>query len=265
MLKFNKKEKFIKELIKKMKEDYIDESCAQCAYYTILSFVPFLILLITLIQYTSINEQTLFDLLSKIIPISMNEVIIGIIKEVYSKSFGTISVSIIFTLWSAGNGFFALMKSFNRIYGNTDKKKNSYLYLKILSLLKTMVFIVLIIGGLLVLVFGKSYFDMFKEFGNYSRIVTDLVLVVITIIIFLLIYMSITKHKLSLKDQLYGAIIGGVALNIVSNIFSKFLVIFKGFSIMYGSLTTLMLVMMWVYAFFYILFLGCEINMIYCK
>ena len=36
--------------------------------------------------------------------------------------------------------------------------------------------------------------------------------------------------------------------------------IFKGFSITYGSLTTLMLIMMWIYACFYIVFLGAELN-----
>ena len=42
--------------------------------------------------------------------------------------------------------------------------------------------------------------------------------------------------------------------------FSKYLDIFKGFSITYGSLTTLMLVMMWTYSCFYTLFLGAELN-----
>jgi len=68
------------------------------------------------------------------------------------------------------------------------------------------------------------------------------------------------KHKVSIKNQVYGAIFGAVALNIVSYVFSIYLDIFKGFSITYGSLTTLILVMMWTYACFYTIFLGAEIN-----
>ena len=68
------------------------------------------------------------------------------------------------------------------------------------------------------------------------------------------------KHKLSFKSQIPGAIFGAVTLNIVSFVFSQYLNIFKGFSITYGSLTTLMLIMMWTYACFYIAFLGAEIN-----
>ena len=72
----------ISELSKNMKEDHISESSAQCAYYTILSFIPFIMLVITLIQYTGVEPQTLFDVISKIIPSSMSEMILGIVQEV---------------------------------------------------------------------------------------------------------------------------------------------------------------------------------------
>ena len=65
--KLKQKYEKIKELSETMKRDHISESAAQCAYYTILSFIPFVILLITLIQYTGIAPQTLFDAISKII------------------------------------------------------------------------------------------------------------------------------------------------------------------------------------------------------
>ena len=70
------------------------------------------------------------------------------------------------------------------------------------------------------------------------------------------------KHKVTFKSQIYGGIFGAIALNIVSFIFSKYLDIFKGFSITYGSLTTLMLVMMWTYSCFYTVFLGAKLNQI---
>ena len=73
--KFNFKEKWaiIDRLFKNMDNDHISEYSAQCSYYTILSFIPFIILLITMIQYTSIEQQALLEAISKIIPVSMNE------------------------------------------------------------------------------------------------------------------------------------------------------------------------------------------------
>ena len=61
--KLIEKYKKIEKLFINMEKDHIGESCAQCAYYTILSFIPFIILLITLIQYTGLEPQTLFDII----------------------------------------------------------------------------------------------------------------------------------------------------------------------------------------------------------
>lgn len=272
-MKNNRFEKIINEigsLFEKMDKDHISESSAQCAYYTILSFIPFIILLLTLIQYTNIEQETLFNMISKIIPSSMNEIILGIIREVYSKSIGTISISIIFTLWSADKGLFALIKGLNIVFEINGKKNSSIIYLKLTSILKTAIFIILIVVGLILLVFGNSILSIIQEhfygFKNYtiiSAVLTEIIFILLTFVVFMIIYKFLPKHKIKLKQILPGSIFGALGLNIVSYVFSKYLFIFKGFSITYGSLTTLMLIMMWTYACFYIIFLGAEINVFF--
>lgn len=266
-INFKKEYKLIERMCDNISNDNISAYSAQSSYYTILSFIPFLILLITLIQYTSIEQQTLFNVISKIIPSSMNEFILGIVKEVYSKSIGTISISIIFTLWSAGKGLLALIKGLHSVYDIKDKNSNSAIYLKLMSIVQTIIFIVLITIGLVALVFGnslisiiKNHFGALENFTIISRILTEFGLIFITFIIFLCLYKFIPKHKVTFRSQIPGAIFGAISLNIVSFIFSRYLDIFKGFSITYGSLTTLMLVMMWTYSCFYTLFLGAELN-----
>lgn len=265
--KLREKYQKFQELTENMKKDHISESAAQCAYYTILSFIPFVILLITLIQYTGIAPQTLFDAISKVIPSSMSEMVLGIVQEVYSKSIGTISVSIIFTLWSAGKGFYALTAGLQTVYQTKSKKITSYIYLRVKVLLETILFIIMIVMGLTILVFGNGAIDIIKEnFGaleNYnliSSIMTQLGVIFATFVVFLLLYKFMPKHRVSIKSQVYGALFGAISLNIISFVFSRYLTIFKGFSITYGSLTTLMLVMMWTYSCFYTVFLGAEFN-----
>ncbi len=266
-LKISKRMKQFNMILKNSGDDHISEYSAQCSYYTILSFIPFVILLITLIQYTNIQQQTLFDAISKIIPSSMNEFVIGIVREVYSKSIGTISVSIIFTLWSAGKGLFALTKGLHSVYNTGDDSEKSVIYLRIMALIETVIFIVLIMLGMVLLVFGNSlkslmqqHFGALEDFSTFSQVVTELGFILATFIIFLFLYRFMPKHKVTFKSQIPGAIFGALALNIISFVFSKYLDIFKGFSITYGSLTTLMLIMMWTYSCFYSLFLGAELN-----
>lgn len=265
--KILEKYKTIKKMSSNMKKDHISESSAQCAYYTILSFIPFVILVITLIQYTGIAPQTLFDAITKIIPSTMNEMVIDIVQEVYSKSIGTISVSIIFTIWAAGKGLYALTSGLQSVYNTDSKIANSYIYLRLKVLLETVIFIFLIVFGLTVLVFGNGVVEIVQnKFGglkNYTEIssaITEIGMLIITFIVFLLLYKFMPKHRVSFKSQTYGALFGAIALNIISFVFSKYLYIFKGFSITYGSLTTLMLIMMWTYACFYTVFLGAELN-----
>lgn len=259
--------KKIEKLCENIGNDNIDGYSAQCSYYTILSFIPFVILLLTLIQYTNIDQQTLFDAISKVIPSSMSEFVLGIIREVYSKSIGTISISIIFTLWSAGKGLLALIKGLHTVYDVKDKRSNSPIFLKLMSIVQTVIFIILIVIGLVLLVFGnslisivKNYFGGFESFTFLSDVVAKFIFIFVTFIVFLLLYKYVPHHKVTFRGQVKGAVFGAISLNVVSFVFSKYLDIFKGFSITYGSLTTLILVMMWTYACFYTIFLGAEIN-----
>ena len=232
----------IKTLFENIKKDNISEWSAVCAYYTILSFIPFIMIVITLIQYTGVSPDILFEVISNIVPASMNEMVLDIVYEVYSKSIGTISISLIFTLWSAGRGLFALNKIMNKIY-KTEKEEFSYIYLRLKGILQTILFILIIVIGLIIAVFGR-----------FSKILVLFGL--------LLIYRVIPEHKVSFKSQFIGALFGMIAFNLVSYIFSKYLLIFRNFSFIYGSLTSFMLIMLWVNASFYIIFLGAEINKI---
>ena len=266
-INFKEKYKLIQKLSTNMKKDHVSECSAECSYYTILSFIPFIILLITLIQYTNIAPQTLFEAISKIIPSSMNEMVLGIVQEAYSKSLGTVSISIIFTIWVAGRGLFALTKGLQFVYHVDNEEKASYIYLRVKAIIETMLFIILIVVGLILLVFGNSLREIIQEhFGglrNYniwSSILTGIGFILATFLIFILLYKYIPKNKVTFKSQIYGALFGAIALNAISFIFSKYLDIFKGFSITYGSLTTLMLIMMWTYSCFYTVFLGAELN-----
>ena len=82
----NNKLKMIKTILNNMKEDHIGESAAQCAYYVILSFIPFTILLLTLIQYTNVEPQQLFDIISNIILKALALLVFVYIPLKYTKT-----------------------------------------------------------------------------------------------------------------------------------------------------------------------------------
>ena len=266
-MEYKNKKISLKAILNNIKEDRVSEFSAQCAYYIILSFIPFIILLLTLIQYTNIQQEQLFYIISKIVPINMSEIVLGIIREVYSKSLGTISISLIFTLFSAHKGLYAFMKGLNFVYKGKSDNTKPMIYLRLLSIIQTIIFIILVAIGLVILVFGTSIiatiqdkFGLLKNYTIISKALTEAVYIFIVFIIFLFLYKFMSGHKLTFKSQIPGAFFSAISLIIISFVFSNYLNIFKGFSITYGSLTALMLIMMWTYACFYVIFLGAEIN-----
>lgn len=257
--------KNLKEFFKRLKKHNTEGYTAECAYYIILSFIPFLIILLTLIQYTNISQETLFETIKLFTPNIMNEGIHNIIQEIYSKSLGTISISAIVAIWSAGRGFYALCRGLNEAYD--IQKKQTYWYLKIKGIICTLIFIVFIVLSLALVVFGNNVMEMLKQRNtNVSILLTNIMnlrrigLMAVLFILFLLMYKYVPAKKRKFKNQIWGALFSAISWSAISSIFGMYVNIFRGFSVMYGSLTNIILIMMWMYASMYILLMGAEIN-----
>ncbi len=251
-----------KQLITQCGNHNLSEYTAQCAYYTAIALIPFLILVVTLLQYTSISKDTFIWIIQTIIPTSMADSAIGIVQEVYSKSIGTISISIIFLLWSARKGFYALSKGLHEAY----ETKKTYFKLQLTSVVVTFILVILVILILVLSVFGNSIIDFLgdkfsipKHFINIFQI-TQVGIYFVLFIVFVLMYRFIPGHKVKLIKHIPGAIIATLGWYFSSMFFSIFIDTFKGFSIMYGSLTSITLALMWVYFCMYIILFGAEIN-----
>lgn len=254
------------KLMKNILDDNVSEYSAQCAYYIFLSFVPFTILLLSLIQYFNISEETLYNILIKIIPKTMEGAIMKTIKEVSSESIGTTVVSVIVTLWASRKGFYALNKGLYSIYKVNDERK-SYLKITFHSILNTIEFLFFIVISLALVVFGNTItnkihgmFNNIELLGTILNTIKNIIIMLILLIIFIYIYKVIPRQKGSIMSQIPGAIFAMTGWRITSSLFSVYLDVFKNFVTMYGSLTSVLLILMWIYISIYILFLGAEIN-----
>lgn len=249
----------------KLKDDHVNEYAAECAYFTILSFIPFIIIFITLIQYTVVDKDATISLITGFIPNNMQGIIVNIIEEVYSKSAGTISIAVIIALWSAGKGFFSLCKGFRKIYNLPVGKTN--IFTRIRGTLYALIFSLSLICVLVIRVFGnRIHLIIFERFEEVGRAIYNILklrtitLIIILFVVFLLIYRFMPRHKLKLRTQVYGALFSSVSCYTLSWFFSIYVDIFKGFANTYGSLTTIILIMMWLYYCMYSILIGAEIN-----
>ena len=263
--------KFIKAIINffdKINADHIGEYTAQCAYYTFLSFIPFIILLLGFIKYVNIDKETLVDIFEAILPSIMKNSVLDIIQEMYSKSIETISLSAIFMLWSTSKSFYALNKGLLAIYKREEGE--NFFFLRLKSLVGAVVALIIIILILVLLVFGNSIeiainenFNNFSNFFSFIFNARGFISIIGMFIIFLFLYRISPKKKgKRVKHCILGAAFTSIACYLISFFFSIYVNIFTNFSIIYGSLATITLIMMWLYTIIYVILLGAEINYI---
>ena len=261
----NKTIKLIRGFLRAMNEDHVGAYAAQSAYFIMLSFIPFIILLLTLIQYTTLTRADIYGAAQVIFPDSTNGFVIDIINEVYSKTAVTVSLSAITAAWSAGKGFLALMRGMNSVY-DVEEQRN-YIILRFRSAIYTIVFVVSIILSLVVLVFGNSIHRAAVVHMPFLAVITgmilklkDVVAIAFFTLVFMLLYKFVPNRKARLLSQAPGAVFSSVCWYLFSIGFSLYVTYTPGLSNMYGSLTTIILVMLWLYFCMYIILLGAEIN-----
>ncbi len=257
--------KLVRGFLKAMNEDHVGAYAAQSAYFIMLSFIPFIILLLTLIQYTTLTRADIYGAAQVIFPDSMNGFVIDIINEVYSKTAVTISLSAITAAWSAGKGFLALMRGMNSVY-DVEEQRN-YIILRFRSAIYTIVFVISSILSLVVLVFGNSIHQAAVVHLPFLAVITgmilqlkDVVAIAFFTLVFMLLYKFVPNRKARLLSQAPGAVFSSVCWYLFSIGFSLYVTYTPGLNNMYGSLTTIILAMLWLYFCMYIILLGAEIN-----
>lgn len=244
---------------------YASSAC----YFIILAVFPTIMILLNLIQMTPLSADDLVGTLNSFLPDAISPLVSTIIDELYSKSSGTIlSVSVLAALWSASRGIMGIIRGLNHIFEAEENR--GYFILRLVSALYTMVFIVVMVLVLGLLVFGNRIqiilserYPVVAQITGYVISTRTLLSVCILILFFTCIYKFFPKRKTTLKRQLPGAVFSTFGWMLFSFFFALYVDNFGNLSYMYGSLTTMILLMLWLYACIYILFLGAEINVLF--
>ena len=257
--------KKIEKIIEKIARDHVGAYAAQSAFFMMLSLVPILLLLMTLVRYTPVAQSDIMTIAYEMFPTTVSGAIISIVNEVYSQTGTTISITLLIAMWSAGRGVLAMSNGLNCIRGSVETR--NYFFLRVRAASHTVLFLVAIILSLVLLGFGNSISFLVNEYIPVMQYITDLIIEIRTVVmIFVLfvvslcIYQFLPNKRGKIKYQLPGAVFTAVGWTFASFLFSVYMDIFKGFSDMYGSLTTIIIIMLWMYFCMYVMLLGGEIN-----
>ncbi len=255
----------IRDFLDKMKEDAVSAYAAQAAFFIIMSAFPFIMLLLTLIQYLPVTEEVLIVMAQEMIPAAFNGYVVSLIEEIYAKpSVAIISVTFVAAIWAASKSFLAIIRGCNSVYD--IKETRNYIRLRLAASLYTIAFAVIIVVTLAVMVFGNT---IVVAVGNQFPVLKEMALLIISLrtavgfgimfVFFLVLYVAVPDRKGKMAEEVPGAVLTSVGWISFSYVFSFYIDHFANFDT-YGSLTAIIFLMLWLYACMYLFFVGGEVN-----
>lgn len=260
--------RFFKSLFFRFNDDDVMALGGQLAYSLLLAFFPFLIFLMTVIGFSTINSEDVLSTLRSVLPLeAYNLMHRTVIEVVDTKHVNLLSFSFIFTIVSASGGFNAVIKCINMAYD--EREKRPFWKVQLISFIATLCFIFIILITFILLVFEKIISEyILINFGMtfftfwFWDLIKNLIFLLALLFTFAALYHFTPCRKLSWTDVFPGAIFSTVGWIAASFGFSYYVNNFGNYSQVYGSLGAVIVLMTWLFITSVILLLGGEINAI---
>ena len=134
--------------------DHVGAYATQAAYFLIMSFIPCILFLTTLVRYTPLTYNVVRDAIVAFIPENLQSFVLGIVVDVYKRSTAIVPLSAIVALWSAGKGMQSIINGLNTIYH--VKETRNWLLTRIYAVFYTLSLVIAVIVSLLMLVLGNE-------------------------------------------------------------------------------------------------------------
>lgn len=252
------------EFGKQMTIKNISSFAASTAFFLFISLIPILYLVCSILPYVNLTQETLRESINAVLPGVIGVFLNSIIADVYGQSAGGISLAVLVMLWSAGKGMMALMRGLNAV--NEVEEEKNYFFVRVIAAVYTVLLIVAVIISMVVSGFGKLIIKMFIDsipggsivYSVFTRVRFLYVWIVLTVL-FMLIYSYVPGRRQKFLMQMPGAVFTAVIWNGFSLGFSVYLEYFGDFGV-YGSLATVVIVLLWLYCMSYIVMVGAHIN-----
>ncbi len=251
---------FFKKTANRLDNDNVSAYASQAAFFLFISAFPFLLLLLTVIRFSPLTKDMLLSFLSGITTGMIRDTLISWVNELYDSHIGFMSFSIVVVLWSASKGILGIVNNINKIYGFSDNKKDMYVIKRLLSILYTVVLIAIIIAAFILINVGNYIGAWVEEyihlFINYNVVIA----VIMFFFIFLIIYTFVPYKKVKLREQIPGAALTTCGCLIFSLGYSIYISSIDPATSIYGSLSAIIILLLWIYACMYIMFCGASLN-----
>ena len=253
---------------KGLMEGAITTRASSLAFNFFLAFFPSIIVFLTLIPYIPVTglQETLMELLNVVLPPSTNEITFQALDDIINNTrAGLLSIGFLLALYFSTNGINSLIEAFNASYHIRENRP--IIQQRILSLGLTLLLSFMLIIAMGLIIFGKFAVSYLTEYKLITQYAGELILYGkwFTILLVLWLGISVLFHlgpsiKSNWKLFTPGSILATLGIIITSIGFNYYINHFSQYNKIYGSIGTLMIILIWMYFNSIILLTGFELN-----
>jgi membrane protein len=265
---------FSKLTYKEMNEDHVMAFAGNLTYKGLFAIFPFFTFLLSLLGVFNATDlvNVMVDKLSGIAPQSATRFIEGQLLSITQSqaesafTFGAI-VSILLALWGISGAFRSVMEAMNVMYEVEEDRPFWKVYG--LSIFMSLAVIVLLVGALVLVIFGESIGVRVADLVGLGSLYATLwsivqwpVVALVVLFAFALIYYFAPAVKQRFRWISPGSILAFVFWLIFSLLFSLYTSIAGSYNETYGSLAGVIVLMLYVYYSALIMLIGAEVNQV---
>ena len=254
----------IRDFVRQLTRDNISAYASSTAFFFFLSLMPTLIIVCALLPFTSLTEKNLVSAIVDIMPDFLDTLTALMIQQMYEQSAKILPIAIIIMLWSSSKGMLALMVGLNAVNEVTETR--NYFMLRLEAAFYMVITVVALLVSLVLSVFGKSIvytiYSLASNMGGLLYLLMRfrfLFVWLLLIVVFTVTYTYVPNKKMKMRHQIPGAVFTALGWSAFSFAFSIYVEHFHGMSA-YGSLSTIIIMMFWLYCCIYIVLIGANLN-----
>ena len=256
---------FFRKIINQIKKPEMRILPGQLAFFLVMSLIPMIALIGTLAVSLSISTGTIAVSLTSMMPKEISSILNEMIKG-NGLSFN-MAIFFISAFLLASNGTHSMIITSNEIYRIESK---DFISRRIKAIFMIFLLVLVFFFLLLIPVFGDNVFDALKESYETSKIV-DITYVIYRVIKYplialillfniKLIYVIAPDEQIPSHSTTSGAIFTTIGWIIATEIYAFYVGTFASYGIFYGSISNVLILLMWIYILSYIFVLGMGIN-----
>lgn len=232
---------------------------AALAFTTLLSLVP--LMTVSLAIFSAFPAFKTFS--SRIQDFVFNNFVVstGDVVQNYLQTFiakaGQLSVfGLIFLVVTAIVMMFTMEETFNAIW-RVHKRRH---WLQALMLYWTILTLSPLLLG--VSFVASSYLTSFAEFLGLYKILLIVTPFLLSIAAFMLLYIAVPHYRVPIKSGFIGALFAAVLFELSKHLFALYIIHFAGYQLLYGTLATIPIFLLWIYLCWFITLLGAVVSFV---